>query len=138
MDKKRGMANEGGPEPTREEAVAQMRARMAADAKAPGGHVVYRRFRISGFWIALVATVLLLPILGMVVLAVSISGRIPSDFAFLLVLALPAPLVAAIIFAVRGRGDIAAGIVAGIGLLAVGLGITCFVAAAQQTRGAQA
>ncbi len=131
MDKKGNTGNEGVPEPTREEAVAKMKARMAADARAPGGHVVYRSFRIGGFWVALAATVVLSPILGMVILAVAISGRVSSDFGFLLLLPIPAPLVAAIIFAAKGKGYIAAGILAGIALLVVGLGATCFVAAMQ-------
>jgi len=131
VDKKGGTANEGAPEPTREEAVARMKERLAADAKAPGGHVVYRSFKIGGFWVALVATLVLLPLLGLVLLTVGVSGRFPSGFAFLLVLPLPAVLIAAVLFAARGRGDIAAGIVAGIALLVVGLGITCFVAAVQ-------
>ncbi len=118
-----------GREMTREEAVAKMKERMAADAKAPGGHVVYRRFRIGGFWMAAGATVILL-ILGLVVLT-GIATRSNFDVLLFPALVLPAALVAAVIFASRGRGDIAGGIVTGLALVVVGLGITCFVAISQ-------
>ncbi len=117
---------ETGREMTREEAVAKMKERMAADAKAPGGHVVYRRFRIGGFWTAAAATVVLL-IMGLVVLS-GIAARSNFDVLLFPALVLPAALVAAVVFASLGRGDIAGGIVAGLALVVVGLGITCFVA----------
>jgi hypothetical protein len=114
------------PELTREEAVARMKKRIEEDAASPRP-VRSRRFRIGGFWIAFIAT----PVLVVTITAVAfaaVNNNILNFPAFLIpFVLLVTSVIAAIAYGVKGRGEITGGIISGIVLLIVGLGITCFI-----------
>ena len=113
---------------TREEAVARMKKRIEED-RASSKPVRPSRLGIVSFWIAFIATPVIL--FGLLILFMGIiesfHGSILAGPFFLLPLALVLmPLVAVIVFATSGRGQIALGILAGVLLSIVLLLGTCF------------
>jgi len=112
---------------TREEAVDFMKKRMEEDAASPQ-RVRSRRLRLSAFWIAFIATPFLL--VGLTIAAfATVGGSVFDTPVFLSPFALlAAAVVAAVVFGITGKGAIASGILAGVALVVVGSGITCFIA----------